>query len=334
MLENAILLNRLTKSSILRKVGVEVGDMPKEQATQTLRRIKDMFEQKTALNKDDSMSEYANPGPVENFIYYVKHNGQGEITVDSVGGDVDVKNLADLDNWVNKYYSGFGIPKAYFGYTNDGAGFNGGTSLSIISSVFANGVKHVQSAMTQALTDAISLFLVNRGLKSYLNRFTLKMKAPSTQEEINYREDLTNKISAISNFNGLFTDIENKPRRLKILKSLVSTLNFGDNILSEIDNEISATEKADKKAAEEAEAEAAKQAELEAAEKAQASTDSLALGNSSQATLESLQKNKQPDNLDNDSLNKQLDNLMLEDTTDLPTPEEAANNVDFSKNTD
>ena len=298
--------------------------MPKEQATATLKRVKDLFEQKTALNKDDSMSEYTNPGPVENFIYYVKHNGQGEITVDSVGGDVDVKNLADLDNWVNKYYSGFGVPKAYFGYTDDGAGFNGGSSLSIISSVFANGVKHVQSAMINAITDAINLFLINRGLKSYLNRFTIKMKAPTTQEEIDYRAELTNKISAVSNFNSLFTDIENKPRRLKILKSLVSTLNFDEDVLSEIDAEITAAEQADKKAKEDAEAEAAKQAELE---KAEATADTDDLGNSSQAKLESLQRKQSTDTLD-----QQLNSLILEDTEDLPTPEEADDEIDFSKN--
>ena len=298
--------------------------MPKEQATATLKRVKDLFEQKTALNKDDSMSEYTNPGPVENFIYYVKHNGQGEITVDSVGGDVDVKNLADLDNWVNKYYSGFGVPKAYFGYTDDGAGFNGGSSLSIISSVFANGVKHVQSAMINAITDAINLFLINRGLKSCLNRFTIKMKAPTTQEEIDYRAELTNKISAVSNFNSLFTDIENKPRRLKILKSLVSTLNFDEDVLNEIDAEITAAEQADKKAKEDAEAEAAKQAELE---KAEATADTDDLGNSSQAKLESLQRKQSTDTLD-----QQLNSLILEDTEDLPTPEEADDEIDFSKN--
>ena len=261
LLENAALLNRITRSSIVRKVGVEVGDMPKEQVQQTLRRVKDMMEQKASVNVGNSMSEYNNPGPIENNIYFATHNGQGNITVEAVGGDVEVKNLADLDWWNNKFYSSYGIPKQYFGWTDDGAGFNGGTSLSILSSVYAKGVKRVQNAMIQAITDIINLVLINRGLKSYLNNFVLKMKAPLTQEEIDYRADLTNRISAISNLQGLFTDIEDKPRRLRILKELIVSLDYGDGIMKEINDEIKALEEAAKKEAEEA----AKQAELEAA---------------------------------------------------------------------
>ena len=251
LLENAALLNRITRSSIVRKVGVEVGDMPKEQVQQVLRRVKEMMEQKSGINVGNSMTEYNNPGPMENNIYFATHGGQGNITVEAVGGDVDVKNLADLDWWNNKFYSSYGIPKQYFGWTDDGAGFNGGTSLTILSSVYAKGVKRVQNAMIQALTDAINLFLLNKGLKSYLNNFTLKMKAPITQEEIDYRADLSNKITAISSMQGLFTDIEDKPRRLRILKALLTTLNYGDAINTEIDAEIKAIEEAEAAADEE-----------------------------------------------------------------------------------
>jgi hypothetical protein len=71
--------------------------MPKEQVQQTLRRVKELFEQKSALNNGNSFSEYNNPGAVENFIYYATHNGQGAISVEAVGGDFDPKQLTDLD---------------------------------------------------------------------------------------------------------------------------------------------------------------------------------------------------------------------------------------------
>ena len=86
------------------------------------------------------MQEYNNPGPIENNIYFATHGGQGNITIEAVGGDVDVKNLADLDYWNNKFYSAYGVPKQYYGWTDDAAGFNGGTSLAILSSEFAKGV--------------------------------------------------------------------------------------------------------------------------------------------------------------------------------------------------
>jgi len=330
LLENAALLNRITRSSIVRKVGVEVGDMPKEQVQQTLRRVKDMMEQKSSVNVGKSMNEYNNPGPVENNIYFATHGGQGNITVEAVGGDVEVKNLADLDWWNNKFYAAFGVPKAFFGWTDDAAGFNGGTSLSIISSVYAKGVKRVQNAMIQALTDAINLFLLNRGLKSYLNNFTLKMKAPVTQEEIDYRTDLTNKVNAISSMQGLFTDIEDKPRRLRILKALLASLNYGDAINAEIDEEIKAIEEAAAAEVEDEEdlenVEATEEVPTEAGTEPETSGDDMDLG-----TLDALE-----------SFNTGTGDILLEDQEiissmlltedDLPSPADLDAEKDFSEN--
>jgi hypothetical protein len=330
LLESAALLNRITRSSIVRKVGVEVGDMPKEQVQQTLRRVKEMMEQKGAINVGNSMTEYNNPGPIENNIYFATHGGQGNITVEAVGGDVEVKNLADLDWWNNKFYAAFGVPKMYYGFTDDATGFNGGTSLSIISSVYAKGVKRVQNALIQAISDAVNLFLLNRGLKSYLNNFTLKMKAPMTQEEIDYRTDLTNKVNAISSIQGLFTDIEDKPRRLRILKALLAALNYGDAINVEIDAEIKALEEAAKKADEEAALEGTEGADgTEAVEEAtpdaaeDTSADDIDLG--SLAALESFGIS------DGDILLEDQTGLFLTEE-DLPSPADLDSEKDFSEN--
>lgn len=335
LLENAALLNRITRSSIVRKVGVEVGDMPKEQVQQVLHRVKDMMEQKGAINVGNSMTEYNNPGPMENNIYFATHEGKGNITVEAVGGDVEVKNLADLDWWNNKFYSSYGIPKQYFGWTDDGAGFNGGTSLTILSSVYAKGVKRVQNSLIQALTDAVNLFLLNKGLKSYLNNFTLKMKAPITQEEIDYRADLSNKINAISSIQGLFTDVEDKVRRLKILKTLLTALNYGDALNAEIDAEI--------KAIEEAEAEAENEDNLgeddldNVPENISDSSTEVPVEDEADMDLGSLDalESLSPDNstlLMEDQEFANLDNSLILTEDDLPTPADLDIEKDFSEN--
>lgn len=333
LLENAALLNRITRSSIVRKVGVEVGDMPKEQVQATLRRVKEMMEQKGAINVGNSMSEYNNPGPIENNIYFATHGGQGNITIEAVGGDVDVKNLADLDFWNNKFYSAYGVPKQYYGWTDDAQGFNGGSSLAILSSEFAKAVKRVQNALIQMLTDAINLFLLNKGCKSYLNNFTLKMKAPVTQEEIDYRNELTNKINAISNLQGLFTDVEDKPRRLRILKALIASLNCGDEINAEIDAEIVAAEEAAKKAEEEAALEASgseptEEPTAEAAPEESTSDEDIDLG--SLDALESFNSGDGELLLEDKELN--LDVAMVLTEEDLPSPEDLDSDKDFTEN--
>ena len=336
LLESAILLSRITRSGIVRKVSVEVGDMPKEQVQQTLRRVKDLFEQKTAINTGNSFSEYNNPGAVENFIYHATHDGKGAITVESVGGDFDPKQLTDLDWWNNKFYSSFGIPKQYFGWTDDGAGFNGGSSLTIISSVYSKGVKRIQNTILQAITDIINLILLNKGCKSYLNNFVLKMQAPVTQEEIDRRENLNNRANAISSINSLFSDVEDKSRRLTILKSLVSSLHLGDEVADIIQKEIEAAEEAARKAKE------AEEAEATAAEGG--GDIDLDLGSDTKAEEESsgedLDLSPMPDSeiaeegfkADEAKTILVEDGVLVEDADDLPTPEEADYDRDFTEN--
>ena len=331
LLEASVLLSRVTRSGIVRKVAVEVGDMPKEQVQQTLRRVKELFEQRSAYVEGGSMSEYTNPSPVENFIYYATHNGQGNISVESVGGDFDPKQLTDLDWWNNKFYASYGIPKQYFGWTEDSTGFNGGSSLSIISSVYAKGVKRIQNTILQAITDAINLILLNKGCKAYLNNFVLKMQAPITLEEQTFRNNFSDKVTAISNVNSLFSDVEDKARRLTILKSLVGSLHLGDEIVAEIQKEIEAAEEAAKKAEEEAAAEE-KESKSESNDELDLSTKS---GDEDELDLTPMPDTelKAEENFKPASGTSVLNEEQLfEDDDDLPTPEEADSERDFTEN--
>ena len=328
LLENAVLLNRITRSSVVRTIQVEVGDMSKTQVQRTLTRIKNLMEQKSSIDAGSSYSEYTNPGPVENNIYLATHNGQGAVTIGTMGGDVDIKNIADLDYWTNKFYSSYGIPKQYFGWTDDAAGFNGGTSLSILSSIYGKGVIRIQNAIIQAITDAVNLILINKGCKAYLNNFVLKMKAPATQEEKDYRESLSNRVNTISNIQSLFSEVEDKSNKLNILKTLVSTLNYGDELTSILDKEIAIADK-QKQEAEEAKAkeaeEAANATTTEENVSDEASDTDLDLGMADVATNEELESSGK----ENETL---LESQDLIDTDDLPLPEDLAPNKDFTKN--
>ena len=222
LLQSSVLLNRLTKSSIVRMINIEVGDMPKEDVTKVLMDVKRLIEQKTAINKGTGMQEYTNPGPIENNVYVPVHGGVGQITTSQIGGDVDVKSLADLEYYQNLLYGALRTPKQYFSQTNDSTGFNGGSSLTIISSRYAKMVKRIQNTILQALTDAINLMCIDKGLDNYVNKFTLHMVIPTTQEEIDRRDNLSNKVQLVSDIMNMMSDINDVPTKLKVLKTLLA----------------------------------------------------------------------------------------------------------------
>ena len=244
LLESSILLNRVTKSSIIRMISVEVGDMPKEQVGPHLAGIKSLIEQKAAIKVGSSISEYTNPGPIENNIYIPTHEGIGAITTSQIGGDVDVKSLADLEYYQDKLFGALRVPKQYFGVTGDGAGFDGGKSLSVISSRYGKMIKRIQNTIIQCLTDAINLMLVDRGLKSYVNEFNIRMLAPTTQEELDRRENVAGKVQLTSDIMNMLSDIEDTQTKLKILKSLLSNILTNGEVIGFIQDEIDKLEAA------------------------------------------------------------------------------------------
>lgn len=384
LLENSILLDRVTKSSIVRVISVEVGDMPKTQVQNHLQSIKSLMEQKSALNTGEYLNEYTNPGPIENNIYVPTRNSVGNISVSQIGGDVDIKSLVDLEHFQNKFFGSFGIPKQYFclrgdtkltllngeeitikelfdnkgsyigkgilscnedgslepttitnimltrkdasfvrvyldngkhvdvtpdhrfmlrdgsykeaqyltendslmtivgnnfdecrckalkienipvvedAYdievassnhnfaltagiyvhnceTSDNAGFSGGQSLAIISSRYGKKVKRIQTVLVQLVTDIINIYLMQKGLISYINKFNIKMNTPVTQEEIDKRDSKKSQIEYIQSVVNLLSDVQTPSIKLQIIKSLLSTALENEEITALLQEEV------------------------------------------------------------------------------------------------
>lgn len=312
LLENSLLLNRISKSAIVRMINVEVGDMPKEMVGPHLDGIKRLLEQKIALNTDNSLNEYTNPGPIENNIYVPTHGGIGAISSSQIGGDVDVKQLYDIEYYRDKFFGGARVPKQYFGFTDDGAGFNGGTSLSIISSRYAKMIKRIQNTLTQATTDLMNLYLLDKGLDRYINKFTIRMLSPTTQEEIDRRENRVAKIGMIQDMMNLFGDIEDPKAKLMLLKSLMSTVITDEEIIQLIQEQIDALENAKEKVDDEQPVDLASSTEDDSLDLENDLALDLGLSDNSEELATS--ENEQPD----------------EAIEALPSPEELG--VDFSDN--
>lgn len=250
LLEMSALLNRLTKSSIIRVLNVDVGDMPKEQVQAFMQRLKEKIEQKSALVAGAGMSEYTNPAPIENTIYVPTHGGQGTITPTTIGGDFDPKSLVDIEYFRDKLFGSLKVPKQYYGFTEDGAGFNGGQSLTIISSRYGKSIKNIQNILCQMITDLINLFLIDRNLNNYVNKFRVRMQAPVTQEELDRRTNTDNRIRYIGDLMQQLSDIEDKATKLKIYKALLGDAVNDPEVIGYLQEYIDKIEAENNKAAE------------------------------------------------------------------------------------
>ena len=242
LLEMSALLNRLTKSSLVRILNVEVGDMGKDQVRGYIQRLKDKIEQKSAINVNKGMQNYPTAGPIENTIYIPTHEGKGAITPTTIGGDFDPKQLTDIEYFRDKLFGSLKVPKQFFGFTEDGAGFDGGKSLTVLSARYGKSIKKLQNILCQMVTDIINLFLIDRGLDNYVNEFQVRMQPPVTQEELDKRTNNDSRTRYVSDIMNQLTEVDDKITKLKIQKALLGEIVNDSEVLALLDDYIKSLE--------------------------------------------------------------------------------------------
>lgn len=224
LMEDALLLNRVTRSSIIRILQIEIGDMPPNQAEQVLRKYKRLIEQKNFMDKGQgTFSSSASPAPIDNVLYVPTREGKGAVNMSNMGGDVDVKSITDIDHFKKKLYGGLKIPPMFLGDTDDSAGFNGGTSLTKLDSRYARTIKRIQNAYISGITTLINLFALDRGLTKYINNFTIKMTSPATTEDAERDETLSTRADVVDRLLGIIPEDMIDPKtRKEIIVYLMS----------------------------------------------------------------------------------------------------------------
>jgi hypothetical protein len=195
LLEDSMMLSRITKSALVRILQIEVGNMPKPEVESLLRRIKNMIEQKMALNKENGViASYNSPGPIENIVYVPTKEGKGAITSNNLGGDVNIKDIVDVDYFNNKKLSALKIPKQFLNYDSP-EGLGNGTSLTKLSSRYAHTIMRIQNAYIRGITNLLNLIFSDKDLK-YINKFTIKMVSPSTLEDTERDEQIQSRLDS------------------------------------------------------------------------------------------------------------------------------------------
>lgn len=246
LLEKAILLSRLTRSALLRIAQVEVGDMPKEKAQEVLANLKRICEQEISVSTGAGMSEYVNPGPFENTVYLTKHNNIGAVEFQDVGGDTNVTGLDDLDYFRNKFFGALKIPKEYFGFNSEGATFDSGKSLSLISARYAKTVIKIQDIICNMVTSLMNLYLYDRGMVDSINNFTILMNKPVTQDSLDKQAALKDSFDMIDSFNRLIESIDDKKVKLKLTSSMLKNIGVSQDTLDILNQYIQEKEDAEK----------------------------------------------------------------------------------------
>lgn len=226
LLEDSLLVNRLTRSSLIRMLEIEVGDMPKKEVNDYLRRIKQLIEQHISLDKTTGAYQSFNaPGPIDNVIYIPVKNGRGHISINNLGGDVNVKDIADVDYFNNKRAGALKIPKQFLGEGEGESSLGNGGSLTQMSIRYARTIKRIQTAYIRAITQLLNLFFIDKKL-DYVNKFQVKMTSPSTQEDLDRVNKIESNVTLSSDILDLVNSLEGSTQKKVLTWLLANVINM------------------------------------------------------------------------------------------------------------
>jgi len=245
LLKDTLVLSRITRSAILRIINVETGDMAEEESQHYIQSVKSLFQQKQALSTGQGLFEYNSPAGVDNIVYVPTREGRGAITFQEHGGDYAPGGLQDVDLFLSELFGGLGVPKQYFGFTGDSAGFDGGGAIARTSVRYAKNIQLGQSRLISLITKLINIHLVDNKRANLIGKFQLKMVAPATVETADMAEEKQRNISVVDSIVNLL-DGTNDSARLRVVYNLMGNITQNREVRSILMEEIERLEKKEK----------------------------------------------------------------------------------------
>lgn len=222
LLEDSLLAARIAKAEFVRVFNIEVGDSTPKQTTETVNTVKNLFDSKATF--DTSSGRYVSTKayrPIGDPIFNPTRNGKGAVSHENIGGDFQVRDIADIDYFKNKLFSGLKIPKALLGYEESLPGGLGDNTLTRLDIRYSRSVKRVQNAVIIGISDLCNIWLKLNNRDNDVNNFKVVLQAPSTAEELGRLTEFSMKMNTInevvSTMSNTYGEYINVPKVFKAL---------------------------------------------------------------------------------------------------------------------
>ena len=134
---------------------VEVGASDDRETTRIIKELRDVVSTSQTIQPNTSISTIASPMSTGGNVYFPTRNGKGSVSVDTIGGDFNVSEIADVDYLNNKYAGALKVPKAFLGTTDDMPSGLGDTTLTRLDIRYARTVKRLQRIIKTGIHNLI-----------------------------------------------------------------------------------------------------------------------------------------------------------------------------------
>ena len=257
LLDDLLILARLTRSSFYRLFSVDVGAASSQDTAKMMRELKTAVSSKQSINvSNEVFSSKSSPILTGGNVYFPVRNGQGAVTVQEVGGEVNVSALADIDYFDDRYYGALKVPKQFLGQSDEAPGGIGDTTLTQLDIRYARTVKRCQRIIKSGLKDLIYWFCSIHNILP--PSFSVEMPRILTAEDTRLSDIQKSEIEITSSILDLVKNVDDgvfeNADKAKLIAALLNRVSNDEDIIDALNlNKIVKTDEGESKSPEETE---------------------------------------------------------------------------------
>jgi hypothetical protein len=186
MMEDAMMVYRITRAAERRIYKVPVGNVPPEDVPQILEAFANNVKKKKLVDpKTGDINFKYNIASMDEDIFIADRGNTSGQFVDTLPGAANLEAISDINYLRDNLFTGLGIHKTLLGFSSDQASGEG-KNLSMLDIRFARKVNRIQQALIAELNKIaiIHLGLLGGDYESYIDDFKLSLNNPSTASDL------------------------------------------------------------------------------------------------------------------------------------------------------
>ena len=237
LLDDLLILARLTRSSFYRLFSVDVGSASSQDTARMIRELKTAVSSKQSINvRTEVFSSKSSPILTGGNVYFPVRNGQGAVNVQEVGGEVNVSALADIDYFDDRYYGALKVPKQFLGQSDEAPGGIGDTTLTQLDIRYARTVKRCQRIIKSGLKDLIYWYCSIHNILP--PSFTIEMPRILTAEDTRLSDIQKAEIETTSSILELVKNVDEtifeNADKAKLIAALLNRVSNDEDIIDSL----------------------------------------------------------------------------------------------------
>jgi hypothetical protein len=238
MVEQSLVISRMSKALTKYLYKVQCGEQGSvKDAARTVMEMRDLLTQQTGIKLGEDFEQQYNPLSGSEDVFLPVFGEKGAVDVQTLGGDVNISSIVDVDRLTKKFFGGLKIPAAFLGFSDEIPSSLGDGNLVRLEIRYARTVKRVQRAILQGCTRLLQIHLAYKRINPDPKRFAVEMAVISSAEEEERKASLSNAASVASELANLNQSLHIKMPVKRFAKKVYQTiLGVDEDMVAMIDD--------------------------------------------------------------------------------------------------